>query len=83
MVKDADLLVVHHAISESDTGIQSLHRLPSQIGDLGAAANPKHLILFHNMQRSLAKLEESLKLIQERYKGKVDVAKDLNCYVLK
>lgn len=83
MAKGADILVAHHVIPETLPELQNLHRLPSQLGDLAASAQVKQMVLSHNMKRSLEKLDESLKLIQERYSGKVDVANDLSCYVLK
>jgi ribonuclease BN (tRNA processing enzyme) len=79
----ADLLVVHHALPESGfEGVTHLHRTPSQIGDLAAAADVGRLVLSHHMQRALRKSKEGLAAIRKRYPGPVDMADDLSCYVL-
>jgi len=78
-----DLLIAHHAIPQAEGGEPNLlHRSPRQIGELAAAIGAKHLVLSHNMQRALVKLDAGLAAIGENYDGPVEVADDLSCYAV-
>lgn len=78
--KDVDLLVMHLVIPEDATGVaRRLHAPPSVIGEIAQNAGAKRLLLSHLMARSLARLDESLALIDDRYAGTVLVADDLLC----
>ena len=83
MIAGADLLIVHHALPEqASQSVTHLHRTPSQIGALAAAAGVKRVVLSHHMQRALRDLDGGLSAIAKRYEGVVDVAQDLSCYTL-
>ncbi len=75
-----DLLVVHHVIPEGPGQPIGLHRPPSSMGELAGQVAPERLLLSHNMQRSLARLEEGLAQISAHYSGPVSVADDLDCF---
>jgi ribonuclease BN (tRNA processing enzyme) len=81
MIKGADLLIMDHAIPEVTGNVEArLHARPSEIGTLAASAGVKHLVLSHNMARSLAPLKSDLEVIKARYTGRIDVAEDLMCF---
>ena len=74
----ADYLIVHHAIPEQTNAYaKRLHLTPTRIGEVAQKAGVKHLILSHRMKRTYEHEAESLKLIQQRYKGDVIWAEDL------
>src|SRR5262249_44719509 len=81
--KGADLLVQHHVIPEAAEGLRRLHARPSEIGRNAAAARVKHLVLSHNMSRSLGDLSNGLALIRQSYTGPVTVARDRQCFALR
>lgn len=76
------ILFAHHVINGEDGQPRGLHRTPAQIGELASALAPANLVLTHNMQRSLERLDEGLEAIGNRYEGPVSVADDLDCYPL-
>ena len=77
-----DLLVAHHVIPEGEGQPRGLHRPPSSIGELAASTGARRLELSHNMRRSLDRLDEGLAAIRARYRGPVEVARDLDCLVV-
>lgn len=80
LIKDADLLIMDHAIDETSGRVEaSLHARPSEIAALASTAQIRHLVLSHNMARSLGPLGEHLKLIRARYAGPVTIGEDLMC----
>jgi len=81
-IHGVDLLVAHHAIPEEGSGIENLHRTPSQIAQMAEDAGVKKLVLSHNMKRALDDLMASLELMRSIYAGPVEVADDLGCYPL-
>lgn len=83
MIKDADLLIMDHAVPEDAAPIEAaLHDRPSEIGALARAASVKKLVLSHNMARSLDVLPKNLATIAELYAGPTVVADDLSCFEL-
>lgn len=83
MARGADLLVMHHAVPEgSGPSLQKLHATPSQIGRVAGQIGAGRLVLSHNMQRALDRLDEGLSAIRQGYRGPVVLAGDLDCYVL-
>lgn len=77
-----DLLIAHHVIPEGEGQPIGLHRPPSAIGQMAAGIAPDRLLLSHHMQRSLARLDESLAAIGQAYSGPVAVAEDGTCITL-
>lgn len=75
-------LFAHHVIPMGEGQPRGLHRNPDEIGTLAAALKPENLVLTHNMQRSLERLDEGLEAIAQHYQGPVSVADDLDCYAL-
>ncbi|MBV7258842.1 MBL fold metallo-hydrolase [Erythrobacter crassostreae] len=84
MMEDASpaILFAHHVINGEDGQPRGLHRTPAQIGELAGAMKPQRLILTHNMERSLSRIDDSLNAIGQSYSGDVSVAADLDCYAL-
>ncbi len=76
------ILFAHHVINSEDGQPRGLHRTPEQIGELAGAIAPERLVLTHNMQRSLSRIEDGLAAIALGYSGPVSVASDLDCYAL-
>lgn len=77
-----DLLVAHHVIPEGEGQPIGLHRPPHGIGAMAANIAPRQLVLSHNMNRSLGRLEEGLAQIAARWSGPVTVADDGQCFVI-
>lgn len=76
-----DILIAHHVIPEGEGQPIGLHRSPSAIGTLAKKLEARRLVLSHNMQRSLSRLDEGLAAIGESYSGDVVVANDLDCFL--
>ena len=81
-VSKPTILFAHHVINGEDGQPRGLHRTPAQIGELAAALEPSRLVLTHNMERSLSRIESGLEAIGASYDGPVSVADDLDCYAL-
>lgn len=83
LIEDADTLFMDYAIPQHGAErARALHATPSEIGALAAEADVRRLVLSHLMPRSLASLEKSLKIIERRYAGRIEVGRDLACYAL-
>ena len=81
--KNADALVVTHAIPETSRGVQrELHSLPSQLGRIAAQADARMLILGHRMNRTKGRETQSREKIEESYNGTVLFANDMECWGL-
>ncbi len=81
--KDADALVVSHAIPEPARGsARELHVIPSQIGQVAAKANARMLILGHRMNRTRGLESQSREAIEAHYSGPLIFANDLECWGL-
>ena len=76
------ILIAHHVINAEPGQPRGLHRTPEQIGELAGALEPERLVLSHNMERSLSRLDEGLAAIGASYSGPVTVAADLDCFAL-
>jgi len=77
LAQNADLFVAHHAIPEIRKGYAThLHMAPSIIADIAKKANVKKVLLTHRMLRTINREAETLKIIKEKYKGKVIFAED-------
>ena len=85
--RGVDVLVIHFAIPESQTGFGAdLHARPSAWGKLATDADIGTLVLSHlsgiapkNADGSVAGLDEKLEHLRTRYDGPVIVAEDLLC----
>ncbi len=81
--KDADALVVSHAIAENARGTQrDLHVLPSQIGRIADQANARMVVLAHRMNRTRGRESISRGQIEENYDGYIIFANDMECWGL-
>ncbi len=81
--KNADALVVSHAIAENARGTQrDLHVLPSQIGRIANQANVRMVVLAHRMNRTRGKESISRGHIEENYDGYIIFANDMECWGL-
>ncbi len=76
------ILFAHHVINGEQGQPRGLHRTPEQIGELAGALQPSRVVLTHNMERSLSRIEDGLAAIGRGYAGPVSVAADLDCYAL-
>lgn len=81
LARNANLLVAHHAIPESATGVaRNLHMPPSVIGQIAKQADVRHLVLSHRMNRTLGLEKQSRAIIARYYQGPVSFADDLQCF---
>lgn len=81
--KDADALIVSHAIPENARGNQrELYALPSQIGRIAKQADARLLILSHRMNRTKGRESQSRAKIEENYGGYILFANDGECWGL-
>jgi ribonuclease BN (tRNA processing enzyme) len=81
--KDADALVIHHAVTEGARGeAVDLHVTPSEIGRIAAAANVRMVILGHRMTRTRGLESVSRQAIEAHYNGPLMFANDLECWGL-
>ena len=75
--KNANLLVAHHAIAESQKGYATkLHMPPSTIAQLVKNANVKEILLTHRMNRTIGNEKNTLKIIKKKFGGKISFAED-------
>ena len=79
--KDADALIVHHAIQEDARG-EALERfaIPSQLGRIAARANARMLVLGHRSNRTLGRESVSRAAIEAHYQGPLVFANELECW---
>jgi len=75
-----EILIAHHVINGQPGQPRGLHRTPAQIGELAAGLQPGQVILTHNMNRALERIDESRAAIGANYSGVVTVADDLDCF---
>ena len=81
--KDADLLIMHHAIPERGyAAAGTLHMRPSEIGKIAADAEAKKVVLSHRMQRTIGHEKETETLIRRHYRGPLVFADDLMRFTL-
>lgn len=81
--KDADALVVTHAIPETARGTaKDLHALPGQLGSIANQANARMLILGHRMNRTRGRETQSREAIEKHYDGPLMFANDMECWGL-
>ena len=79
--KDADALIVHHAIQEDARGeVRERFAIPSQLGRIAARANARMLILGHRTSRTLGRESISRAAIETHYKGPLVFADELECW---
>ncbi|MEO0422756.1 MAG: MBL fold metallo-hydrolase [Pseudomonadota bacterium] len=80
---DTELLVAHHAITDSaGRGARSLHMPPSMIGQLAADTDPDLLVLSHRMRRTEGHELASQQSIRRRWRGNLVFAEDLDCFAV-
>lgn len=88
LASGADLLVVHAAIAENQTGFAAdLHAKPSVWGQIASDAGVGTLVLSHltgvaprSANAALEGFDEKLEHIRSRYDGPLEIAEDLGCY---
>ena len=81
--KDADALIVHHAVQEDVRGeARERFALPSQLGRIAAQANVRMLVLGHRTSRTLGRESLSRAAIEEHYTGPLVFANEMECWGL-
>ena len=79
--KDADALIVHHAIQEDARGeVRERFAIPSLLGRIAARANARMLILGHRTSRTLGRESVSRAAIEAHYNGPLVFANELECW---
>lgn len=79
--KDADALVVHHAIPENARGeVLQRYAKPSKLGRVAAKANARMLVLGHRTERTRGRETASAAAIEAHFDGSVLFAHDLECW---
>lgn len=88
--KEADLLVLHLAISEeADKPFTNLHAKPLKVGSVAQESGVQRLVLSHLMKLdsvhprarefSLSDINTNLKLVKDSFEGTIILAEDLAC----
>jgi len=78
--RSADLLVMHMAIAVGSTGaILATHATPERVGEVARDAGVSRLVLSH-LVPTQPELGAAAAAVRERYRGPVDVARDLDCF---
>jgi ribonuclease BN (tRNA processing enzyme) len=78
--RGADLLVMHTAIAVGSTGaVLEVHATPERVGEVARDAGVSHLVLSHLLQDP-AELDAAVAAVRGRYRGLIDVARDLDCF---
>lgn len=78
-----DLFIAHNAIPESAGKIaKSLHMTPTQIGEIANHLNTQKLILSHRMKRTLGEEEQTIQLVQKKFRGQILFANDLDIFIV-
>lgn len=81
--KDADALIVSHAIPENSRGaLRELHSRPSQLGRIADQASARMLILGHRSSRTRGRESLSRSAMEENYDGPILFANDGECWGL-
>lgn len=77
----ADILVMPIALDENADEIsRQLHMVPSDVGRIAAAINPRQLVLNHFMGRSLKMKDFSVAIVKKAYHGPVYAGRDLSSF---
>jgi len=80
----ATALVMHLPVPEDATGTAlQLHARPSRVASIADGAGAGTLVLSHFMARSLRDLDANVDVVRSGYDGKVVVAEDLTCVVVR
>lgn len=81
--RDADILVIHHAIPENARGAaRERHVTPSQIGRIARRANVRMVLLGHRAPRTQGLESISRAALEEHYGGPLLFANELECWGL-
>lgn len=81
--KDADALIVSHAIPENARGtLREFHSRPSQLGRVAGQSAARMLILGHRNSRTRGKESLSRAAIEQHYDGPILFANDAECWGL-
>ena len=76
----ADLLVMHLAIAPGREGaVLDVHATPERVGEVARDAGVSRLVLSH-LVAAQAELDPAVAAVRERYRGPVEVARDLDCF---
>lgn len=79
LARQSDILVAHHAIPETATGVaRRLHMPPSEIGKIADRAHIKKLVLSHRMNRTIGHEKSTETIINQSYSGRILFADDLD-----
>ena len=79
--KNADVLVVHHAIGENARGdVLQRYATPSKLGRIAARAGARMMILGHRTDSTRGRETESRAAIATHFGGHVLFANDLECW---
>lgn len=74
------MLVHDFALPERELPHGNLHAKPSMVGELARDAGVKALILSHFMPPMETELNAALELVRRSYRGKIELASDLQTY---
>lgn len=74
------MLVHDFALPERELPHGNLHAKPSMVGELARDAAAKTLLLSHFMPPIETELENALALVRRSYRGKIELASDLQTY---
>lgn len=80
LARGADVLVMHMAIPVGAAGATlELHATPERVGEVASEAGVSRLVLSHLLPGE-PELEAAVAAVRRRYGGRVDAARDLDCF---
>lgn len=83
LCKGCSMLVHDFALPERELPHGNLHAKPSMVGELARDAGTEALLLSHFMPPIESELASALELVRRTYRGKIELAADLQTYELK
>lgn len=78
--RDCTMLIHDFALPERELPHGNLHAKPSAVGELAQQSGAKTLILSHLMPPMERELNAAVDLVKTKYRGRIEVASDLQTY---
>lgn len=81
LARGADLLVAHHAITQSASAEELASNMsPSTTAQLARTAGVRQIVLAHRGQATRGREDETLGIMRRNYDGPIALANDLDCF---
>lgn len=81
LARGADLLVAHHAVTDSASPEELASNMrPTAIAQLARSANVRQVVLAHRGRETRGREDETLGNMRRQYEGPIALANDLDCF---